>query len=76
MFYVKSNMEKIIITHQEPIEGIKVWILLGYLSNILLYPSKYCNYTSKNKFHPFMDNFYNSLLTKNIIEHKRCKIQF
>ena len=30
-----------LITHQEPIEGIKVWILLGYPSNILGYPSKY-----------------------------------
>ena len=35
-------MEKLIIINQEPIEGIKVWILLGY-------PSKYCNYTSKKK---------------------------
>ena len=34
-------IEKLIITHQEPIEGIKVWILLGYKSNILGYPSKY-----------------------------------
>ena len=30
-----SIIEKSIITHQEPIEGIKVWILLGYPSNIL-----------------------------------------
>ena len=28
-------------THKEPIEGIKVWLLLGYPSNILGYPSKY-----------------------------------
>ena len=39
--------EKLIITHQEPIEGIKAWILLGYPSGILGYPSKYCNDTSK-----------------------------
>ena len=30
-------------------KGIKVWILLGYTSNILGYPSKYCNNTSKKK---------------------------
>ena len=29
------------ITHQEPIEGTQVWILLGYSSNILGYQSKY-----------------------------------
>ena len=34
-------------THQGPIEGIKVWILLGYPSNLLGYPSKYCNYTPR-----------------------------
>ena len=44
MYYIK-----LIITHQEPIEGIKVWLLLGYLSDIPGYPSKYCNYTSKRK---------------------------
>ena len=38
--FITCIIEKLIITHQEPIEGIKVWILLGY-------PSKYCNYTSK-----------------------------
>ena len=27
-------------THKEPIEGIKVWLLPGYPSNILGYPSK------------------------------------
>ena len=33
---------------KEPIDGIKVWLLLGYPSNILGYPSKYWNnYTSK-----------------------------
>ena len=30
-----------LITHQEPIGGIQVWILLGHPSNILGYPSKY-----------------------------------
>ena len=35
--------------HKEPIEGIKVWLLLGYPSNILGYPSKYWNYSSKMK---------------------------
>ena len=28
-------------TRKEPIEGIKVWLLLGYPSNILGYPSIY-----------------------------------
>ena len=28
-------------THKEPTEGIKVWLLLGYPTNILGYPSKY-----------------------------------
>ena len=75
-------MEKLIITHQEPIEGIKLWILLGYPSNILGYPSKYCNYISKKKlgwfphfpWPPTADNFFNIHLTKNIIEHKTCQI--
>ena len=39
-------IDKLIITHQEPIEDIKVWILLGYLCNILGYQSKHCNYKS------------------------------
>ena len=47
-------IKKLIITHQEPIEGIKVGILLGYLCNILGYPSKYCNYTSKKKLGRFL----------------------
>ena len=33
--YLTCIIKKIIITHQEPIEGIKVWILLGYPRNIL-----------------------------------------
>ena len=33
--YITSIIEKLIITHQGPIEGIKAWILLGYPSNIL-----------------------------------------
>ena len=37
--YVKRCVN--LITYQEPIEGIQVWILLGYPSNILVYPSKY-----------------------------------
>ena len=36
-------MDKWIITYQEPIEGIKVWLLLGY-------PSKFWNYTPKKQF--------------------------
>ena len=43
--YRTCIIEKLIITHQEPIESIKVWILLGYPSKILGYSSKYCNYT-------------------------------
>ena len=35
--FITSIREKLIITHQEPIEGIKLWILLGYPSNILGY---------------------------------------
>ena len=38
LFIQTCIIEKLIITHQEPIEGIKVWILLGYPSNILGYP--------------------------------------
>ena len=49
-FLITCNIQKLINTHQEPIEGIKVWIMLGYPSNILGCPSKYCNYTSKKKF--------------------------
>ena len=33
--YITCIIEKLIITRQKPIEGIKVWILLGYPSNIL-----------------------------------------
>ena len=33
--YITCIIKKLIITHQEPIEGIKVWILLGYPRNIL-----------------------------------------
>ena len=79
--------------HKEPIEGIKVWLLLGYPSNILGYPSnilgypsKYWNYTSKTKLERFadsprpppppVDNFFTIRLTKNIIEHKICRIRF
>ena len=60
MVYITYISEKIIITHQEPIKGIKVSILhgypisiLGYPSNILGYQSKYCNYTSKKKLGRF-----------------------
>ena len=52
-FFITCIIEKLIITHKEPIKGMKVWILLGYPSNILGYPSKYCNYTSKKKFGQF-----------------------
>ena len=76
-------IKKLVITHQEPIEDIKVWILLGYPSNILGDPSKYCNYTSKKKLGwfphsprppPPVYNFFNIHLTKIIIEHKRYRI--
>ena len=71
--------------HIEPIEGIKVWLLVGYLSNILGYRSKYWNYTSKTKLGrvphspqapPTVDNVFTLHLTKNIIEHKWCIIWF
>ena len=66
-------------THQEPIESIKVWIVLGYPSNILGCISNYCNYTSKKKLgfiqpSPKVDNFFNIRHTKTMIEHKRCRI--
>ena len=51
--YIVNIIEKLIIAHQEPIEGIKVLILPGHTSNILGYPSKYCNYTSKKKLGGF-----------------------
>ena len=35
-----------LITHQEPIEGIQVWIFLGYPSNILGYTSNILGYAS------------------------------
>ena len=53
MVFITCILEKLIITHQEPIEDIKVWILLGYPSNILGYPSKFCNYTFKRKLGQF-----------------------
>ena len=37
--YVKRCVK--LITHQEPIEGIQVWILPGYPSNILGYEGEY-----------------------------------
>ena len=72
------------MTHQEPTEGKKVWILLGYVFNILGYPSKYCNYTSKKKLGRFphspgpcsVDNFFTLNVRKNIIEHKKCRVRF
>ena len=78
-----SNIEKRVTRrnqHKEPIEGIKVWLLLRYPSNILGYPSKYWNYTSKTKLgwfphSPPVNNFFNIHPTKNIIEHKRCRIR-
>ena len=51
--WITCIIDKLIITHQEPIEGIKVWILLGYPCNILGFRSKYCNYTSKMKLGQF-----------------------
>ena len=81
--FITCIIQKLIITQQEPIEGIKVWILLGYPSNILGYPGKYCNYISNKKLGRFphsppppVDNFLNIHLMKNIIEHKRCGICF
>ena len=62
-----------------------MWLLLGYPSNILGYRSKYWNYTSKTKLGRFphspgssppVDNFFTLRLTKNIIEHERCRIRF
>ena len=36
VLYISCIIEKLIITHQEPIEDIKVWILLGYQSIVLV----------------------------------------
>ena len=81
--YITCIIEKLIITHQDPIEGVKVWILLRYPRNILGYSSNYCNYTSKKKLGRFphsprppppVYNFFNIHLTKNIIEQKICRI--
>ena len=80
MYYRKNN-----ITHQEPIEGIKLWILLGYPSNILGYQSRYCNYFSKRKLGRFphspwstppVDNFFNIHLTKNIMNIQDVEFDF
>ena len=38
-FYTTWIVKELINKHQEPIEGIKVWILLGYPSNVLGYKS-------------------------------------
>ena len=78
-FYITCIIVKLIITRKEPIEGIKVWILLGY-------PSKYCNYTSNEKLGGFLhsprprpppvDNFFNIHLSQNIIEIKDVEFDF
>ena len=59
-----------LITHQEPIEGIPVWILLGCPSNIL------SSQTLPPGFPLPVGNFFNIHLTKIIMEHKRCRIRF
>ena len=83
LYYRKINQWKE-PTHQEPIEGLKVWILLGYPSNILGYQSKYCNYTSKKKLGrfphsprpPAMGNFFTLPLKKNISDIKDAIFDF
>ena len=79
--FITCIIEKLIITHQEPIEGIKVWLLLRHPCNILGYPSKYCNYTSKKKLGWFPHSLHWITILifisqKNIIEHKSCRIRF
>ena len=80
-------IDKLIITHQEPIEGIKVWIWLGYRCNILGYQSKYCNCTSKKKLGQFphspwatqVDNFFNTgkpLLTRFLLRQIRFNTNY
>ena len=84
LFFITCIVEKFIITYQEPIEGIKVWILLRFPCNILWNPSKYFNYTSKKKlglfFHspcqPQWITFLIVISQKNIIDDKRCRIWF
>ena len=65
--YITCIIKKLIITYQEPTEGIKVWILLGYPSNILRYKSKVIRKVPS--FPPALpvDNFFNIHLTKKII---------
>ena len=46
MVFITCIIKIIIISHKEPIEGIKVWILLRYISNILRYPSNILRYPS------------------------------
>ena len=70
--------------YQEPIEDIKVYILVGYPCNILGYPSKYCNNTSNKKLRLFphspwtqpVDNFFNSLLTKILLNITDVEFNF
>ena len=84
--YITRIIEKLIITHQKPIEGIKVWILLGYPRNQLGYPSKYCNYTFKKKLGRFphspwlptqwIDNFLKVISQKILLKIKDLKFDF
>ena len=84
MVYITCITKKLIITHHEPKEVIKVWILLGYPSNILGYPSKYCNYISKKKLGQFphspwpppVDSFLNIHLKKILLNIKEVGFLF
>ena len=60
-----------------------MWIFVGYPSNILGYPSNTVITLPRRNYDsslippvppPPVDNVFNSILTKNIIKHKRCRI--
>ena len=60
-----------------------MWILLGYPSNILGYPCKYCNYTSKKKLGQFphsswppIDNFLIFISQKIVLNIKDVEFDF
>ena len=77
-------IEKVIITHQEPRESMKVWLLLEYISYILGYPSKYCDCTSKRKLGRFphstpappVDNFLIFISQKILLNIKDLEFDF
>ena len=62
--------------HKEPIEGMKVWLLLGYLKLHFYDEIRTVRRFPQAPHPPPVDTFFTVRLTKNIIEHKRCRIRF